>query len=150
ANGAAFRAGPTCFRGLGAEVTALGTSPDGENINAGCGALHPQQLQAAVVREHAHIGLAVDGDADRAVLVDETGAIVDGDEILAMVAADMLARGTLKHATVVATVMSNMGLEVALRQRGAQLVRTAVGDRYVVEAMRQHGYNLGGEQSGHL
>jgi phosphoglucosamine mutase len=103
-----------------------------------------------VRNEQAHVGIALDGDADRLILIDEYGEVVDGDEVLAIAAADMLARGTLKQGTVVATVMSNLGLEVALRGRGVQLVRVQVGDRYVVEEMRRHGYNLGGEQSGHL
>jgi phosphoglucosamine mutase len=138
------------FRRLGADVVALGAAPDGTNINRDVGATHPQRLQEAVRADRAHVGVALDGDADRAILVDEQGDVVDGDEVLAIAAADMLARGTLKHGTVVATVMSNLGLEVALRERGARLVRVQVGDRYVVEEMRQHGYNLGGEQSGHL
>lgn len=150
AHGAAYRVGPEVFEELGAEVVAIGVSPDGENINRGCGAVHPECLQAAVVAERAQVGVALDGDADRIILVDERGEVVDGDEVLAMVAADMLAEGTLKHATVAATVMSNVGLEVALRERGAHLVRVAVGDRHVVEAMRRNGYNLGGEPSGHL
>jgi phosphoglucosamine mutase len=150
AHGAAHRVGPAVFRALGADVVAIGVEPDGTNINAGYGAVQPSRLQAQVRDSRAHLGLALDGDADRAILVDETGAVVDGDELLAMFAADMLVRGTLRHSTVVATVMSNLGLELALRERGAALVRTAVGDRYVVEAMRGGGYNLGGEQSGHL
>jgi phosphoglucosamine mutase len=150
AHGAAHRVGPEIFRCRGAEVVAIGVSPNGENINDGCGALHPRRLQEAVVAERADIGVALDGDADRALLVDERGELVDGDEMLAMAAADMLAHDTLRGATVVATVMSNIGLELALRERGARLVRVAVGDRYVVEEMVRHGYNLGGEQSGHL
>jgi phosphoglucosamine mutase len=150
AHGAAHRVGPAILRDLGAQVVAIGTDPDGENINRGCGALHPERLQATVVSERAQIGIALDGDADRAIRADEHGELVDGDEVLAMTAADMLARGTLRQATVVATVMSNMGLEVALRERGIRLVRVQVGDRNVVEEMRRHGYNLGGEQSGHL
>ena len=149
AHGAAHRVGPKLFGQLGAEVIPLGVSPDGQNINEGCGALHPQQLRETVLGERAHVGIALDGDADRALFVDERGELVDGDEVLALVAADMLARGTLRQATVVATVMSNIGLELALRDRGARLVRVQVGDRYVVEEMRRHGYNLGGEQSGH-
>ncbi len=150
AHGAAHHVGPEILRRRGAEVIAIGVSPNGENINDGFGALHPQRLQAAVVAEHADVGVALDGDADRALFVDEDGALVDGDEVLAMVAADMMGRGTLRAATVVATVMSNIGLEVALRERGARLVRVPVGDRYVAEEMLSHGYNLGGEQSGHL
>jgi phosphoglucosamine mutase len=150
AHGAAFRVGPELFRQLGAEVVAIGVAPDGININHEAGATHPEQLQETVRHAGAHVGIALDGDADRLILVDEHGAVVDGDEVLAIVAADMLARGTLTQRTVVATVMSNLGLEVALRDRGARLVRVQVGDRYVVEEMRRHGYNLGGEQSGHL
>ncbi len=150
AHGAAYRVGPEVLRELGARVVAIGTSPDGENINDGCGALHPQCLQEAVRAEGAQLGVALDGDADRAIFVDETAAVVDGDEVLAMLATEMLAHGTLKHATVVATIMSNLGLEIALRERGAQLARVNVGDRYVVEEMLRHGYNLGGEQSGHV
>jgi phosphoglucosamine mutase len=150
AHGAAHRVGPAVFRALGADLIAIAVEPDGTNINAACGAVHPSRLQAAVRAAQAQLGLALDGDADRAILVDEAAALVDGDELLALLAADKLARGTLHHATVVATVMSNLGLEIALRERGARLVRTAVGDRYVVEEMQRGGYNLGGEQSGHL
>ena len=150
AHGAGYLAGPALFRELGADVKAIGVAPDGVNINHEVGATHPQRLQETVRNEGAHVGIALDGDADRLILVDEHGVVVDGDEVLAIAAADMLARGTLKHRTVVATVMSNLGLEVALRARGARLVRVQVGDRYVVEEMRRHGYNLGGEQSGHV
>jgi phosphoglucosamine mutase len=150
AYGAAYSVGPQVLRDLGAEVSAIGVNPDGENINEGCGAVHPSRLQEAVRAEQAHLGIALDGDADRLILVDELGEMVDGDEVLAMLAVEMLARGTLRGATVVATVMSNLGLEVALRDRGCRLVRVQVGDRYVVEEMQRHGYNLGGEQSGHL
>jgi phosphoglucosamine mutase len=150
AHGAAYRVGPRVLEEAGADVVTMGVNPDGENINCGCGALHPGQLQGAVVAEKAHMGIALDGDADRAMLVDETGTLVDGDEVLAMLATEMQARGTLKQGTVVATVMSNIGLEIALRERGARLERVQVGDRYVVEAMLRHGYNLGGEQSGHI
>jgi phosphoglucosamine mutase len=149
-HGAAYRVGPEVFRQLGAQVFTLGVDPDGTNINRDCGALHVERLQETVRAQKAHIGVALDGDADRIIVVDECGDVVDGDELLAMMAGDMLAQGTLRHATVVGTVMSNMGLEVALRARGARLVRTSVGDRYVVDEMRRHGYNLGGEQSGHL
>lgn len=150
AHGAAHRVGPGVFEALGAVVETIGVEPNGTNINDDCGAVHPQRLQAAVRATHAQLGVALDGDADRAILVDESGDIVDGDEMLAMFAADMLARGILHGSTVVATVMSNLGLEISLRERGARLVRAAVGDRYVVEAMQRGGYNLGGEQSGHL
>ena len=150
AHGAAYRVGPELLCELGADVVVIGASPDGTNINSGCGAVHPAGLQQAVRAEGAQLGIALDGDADRALFVDETGTVVDGDEVLAMVAAAMLMRGTLKHATVVATTMSNIGLDTALRERGARLLRVQVGDRYVVEEMRRGGYNLGGEQSGHL
>lgn len=150
AHGAAYALAPELFRQLGAQVVVIGASPDGVNINDQCGAVHPERLQALVTAEQAHLGIALDGDADRAMFVDETGAVIDGDQVLAMVAADMLRQGTLKKATVVSTVMSNLGLEIALRQRGGRLVRVKVGDRYVVEEMRRQDYNLGGEQSGHL
>ena len=150
AHGAAYRVGPELFRLLGADVVSIGVAPDGVNINRDAGATHPQQLQEMVRSERAQLGVALDGDADRLIVVDEHGEVVDGDEVLAIAAVDMLARGTLKQATVVATVMSNLGLEVALREHGARLVRVQVGDRYVVGEMRRHGYNLGGEQSGHL
>lgn len=150
ANGAASWVGPRLFEECGAEVVVLAAAPDGININAACGALHPETLQQAVTANSAHFGIALDGDADRVILVDEMGAIVDGDEVLAILALDLHEQGALQGNTVVATVMSNMGLEIALRTRGIGLVRTAVGDRYVVEAMRQHGCTLGGEQSGHI
>lgn len=150
AHGAAYQVAPAVFSALGAEVLAIGVEPDGRNINDGCGALHPELVQAAVRNAHADVGVALDGDADRVILVDDRGEVVDGDEMLAMLACDMIAHGTLRGSTVVATVMSNLGLEMALRERGVQLERAAVGDRHVVEAMRHGGYNLGGEQSGHL
>lgn len=150
ANGAAYKVAPDVLRELGADVIAVGVEPDGENINLNCGALHPQQVQC-LVREHgAQFGVALDGDADRAILVDETGEIVDGDAIMAIAAEEMLRNDALRQHTVVGTVMSNLGLEVALRRLGARLVRTAVGDRYVVEEMLRNNYNLGGEQSGHI
>lgn len=150
AHGAAYKVAPEVLAELGAQVTAVGVKPDGENINRDCGALHPQQVQRLVRETGAQIGVALDGDADRAILVDDTGAVVDGDAIMAIAAGEMLRGGTLRHDTVVGTVMSNLGLEVALRQMGGRLVRTPVGDRYVVEEMLRGGYNLGGEQSGHL
>lgn len=150
ANGAGYRVAPALFAALGAQVSTLGTDPDGTNINDRLGAVHPQELQKAVVAGAADMGLALDGDADRAILVDASGAVVDGDEVLAMLGIEMQAHGTLRGATVVATVMSNLGLEIALREHGVRLLRTQVGDRYVVEEMRRGGYNLGGEQSGHL
>jgi phosphoglucosamine mutase len=131
-------------------VVALNIAPDGLNINAGCGSLHPEELQRVVVAERAHAGFAHDGDADRVLAVDEQGVLVDGDQILAMCALGLASEGRLPARTVVATVMSNVGLEVALREAGITLVRTAVGDRYVLEEMLRHGYTLGGEQSGHI
>jgi phosphoglucosamine mutase len=150
AHGAAYRVAPLVFQELGANVTCLGVKPNGVNINKDCGALHPDNVRAEVVRRRAQVGIALDGDADRVIIVDEKGQIVDGDVVMALCAQQMLRRGELRKKTVVATVMSNLGLEHALQRDGAKLVRTAVGDRYVVEAMREHGYNLGGEQSGHL
>jgi phosphoglucosamine mutase len=149
-NGAAYRVGPEVLEELGADVIALGTDPDGENINEGVGALHPAALQEAVRRHAAHIGIALDGDADRAILVDERGEVVDGDEVMAVLAAHLADRGELTHRTVVATVMSNLGFHVAMKERAIDVVTTPVGDRHVVEAMVRGGYNLGGEQSGHI
>jgi phosphoglucosamine mutase len=150
AHGAAYRVAPAVFQELGAKVTALGVRPNGVNINKEAGALHPDAVRAEVVRRGADIGVALDGDADRVIVVDEKGQLVDGDVVMAMCAQRMLRDGELKHKTVVATVMSNLGLERSLERAGARLVRTPVGDRYVVEAMRHGGFNLGGEQSGHL
>ncbi|WP_051092417.1 phosphoglucosamine mutase [Geopsychrobacter electrodiphilus] len=150
AHGAAYKVAPAVFEELGAEVITLGVKPNGKNINAGCGSLYPE-VMAQAVREHgADLGIALDGDADRVIFVDEHGNEVDGDHIMAICATRMLAAGTLKKNTLVATVMSNMGLEIALRKAGGTMLRTAVGDRYVVEEMRRGGYNLGGEQSGHM
>ncbi len=150
AHGAAYRVAPLIFEELGARVITLGIEPNGLNINKDCGSLHPEVL-AAKVREHrADIGLALDGDADRLIVVDEYGKILDGDQIMAVCADEMMARGTLAENTLVATVMSNMALEVFMQERGGRLLRTKVGDRYVVEEMRKGGYLLGGEQSGHL
>jgi len=150
AHGAAYRVAPLVFSELGADVTAIGVKPNGRNINDRCGALHPEHLGAEVVKRKAHLGVALDGDADRLIVVDEHGAVVDGDAIMAICARRMIETGALAKHTVVATVMSNLGLERALAAMDARLVRTAVGDRYVVEAMRKNGYNFGGEQSGHL
>jgi phosphoglucosamine mutase len=150
ANGAAYRVAPLVFDELGADVSAIGVSPDGVNINEGVGALHPEGACAEVLKRKAHIGIALDGDADRVIVIDEKGQVVDGDAVMAMCASRMIGAGTLRHSTVVATVMSNLGLERALEAQGARLLRTQVGDRYVVEAMREGGFNLGGEQSGHL
>jgi phosphoglucosamine mutase len=150
AHGAAYRVAPLVLQELGAHVTAIGVKPNGVNINRDSGAMHPEHVRTEVIKRGAAIGIALDGDADRVIIVDEKGRIVDGDHVLAMCAARMVTEGTLRRRTVVATVMSNLGLEHALVRSGATLVRTQVGDRYVVEAMRDGGYNLGGEQSGHL
>lgn len=150
ANGAAYRLAPVVFEELGAEVVALGVQPNGRNINEGCGALHPSQVQRAVIEHGAQLGVALDGDADRVIVIDEHGEIVDGDAIMALIARRMLVAGTLAQRTVVVTVMSNLGLERCIRGLGGEVRRTAVGDRYVVDEMRRGGFNLGGEQSGHL
>ena len=150
ANGAAYKVAPLVFSELGAEVIALSNKPDGTNINDDCGALHPKKMGAAVKKHRANLGIAVDGDADRVIICDENGEEVDGDTIMAICARRMLERKELKKKTVVATVMSNIGLERSIADLGGRLVRAQVGDRYVVEEMRTHGYNFGGEQSGHL
>ncbi|MFO0622530.1 MAG: phosphoglucosamine mutase [Polyangia bacterium] len=150
AHGAAYRVAPNVLTELGATVTSLAVSPDGKNINEQSGALHPEAMCKAVVEQGAHVGIALDGDADRVIFADERGKIIDGDAIMALCARRLLSRGELRKNTLVATVMSNLGLERAIADMGGKLLRTAVGDRYVVEAMRQHDLNLGGEQSGHL
>lgn len=150
AHGAAYKAAPLVFRELGAEVKAIGVSPNGCNINLRCGSLHPEVASREVVRIGAHVGVTLDGDADRVILIDERGATVDGDAVMALCATRMIREGTLRGNTLVATVMSNLGLDRAIRAGGGQVVRTAVGDRYVVDEMRRSGYNLGGEQSGHV
>lgn len=150
ANGAGYRVAPKVFRELGAEIFVIGNEPNGTNINEHCGALYPQSLREKVLLYKADLGIALDGDADRIVMVDEKGEIIDGDEILATCGISMLKKGKLRGNTVVATVMSNMGLEVALNRNGGHLVRAKVGDRYVMDAMRQGDFTLGGEQSGHL
>lgn len=149
-HGAAYKVAPRVFAELGAEVIPLGVRPNGTNINKNCGALHPEHVQNEVLRKKAHIGIALDGDADRLILVDEKGTIVDGDAVMALCATRRIQMRQLAKKTLVATVMSNMGLERALEAVGGKLLRTAVGDRYVVEAMRKHKLSLGGEQSGHL
>jgi phosphoglucosamine mutase len=150
ANGAAYKVGPAVFGELGAELTLLGVDPNGRNINDGVGAMHPEKA-AAVVREvGADIGICLDGDADRCMLIAENGELVDGDAVMALCAEDLHGRGVLTGGGIVGTVMSNLGLEVFLHALGLELVRAPVGDRYVVEAMRAKGYNLGGEQSGHV
>ncbi len=150
AHGAAYKVAPLVFSELGSAVTSIGVKPNGVNINKDHGALHPDNVRTEVVKRGAQIGIALDGDADRLIVIDEKGQIVDGDVVMAMCASRMMDDGQLKKKTLVATVMSNLGLQRALEQRGGRLVRTQVGDRYVVEAMRKEGYNLGGEQSGHL
>jgi phosphoglucosamine mutase len=150
ANGAAYKVAPAVLRELGAEVIAVGVDPDGTNINAGCGSLHPQVVREKVRELRADIGIALDGDADRVIVCDEFGKEVDGDQIMAICALDMLKSNQLNKNTLVTTVMSNMGLDIAIRNAGGFVVKTAVGDRYVVEEMRRGGYNLGGEQSGHM
>ena len=150
ANGANSALAPRVVTDLGAEVIALHCRPDGININADCGSLHPEEMMQRTVSEKADIGLAFDGDADRVILSDEKGRKVDGDRVMLIVGRHLASQGKLANNTVVGTIMSNMGLEVALRESGLTLLRTAVGDRYVSEAMRRSGHVLGGEKSGHL
>lgn len=150
AHGAAARVSPEAFARAGAEVVTLGTDPDGLNINDGCGSTHLAQLRAAVVEHGADLGVAHDGDADRCLAVDREGNEVDGDQILAVLALGMREAGMLRKNTVVATVMSNLGFKLAMEREGIDLVQTAVGDRYVLEEMKAHGFALGGEQSGHV
>ncbi len=150
ANGAGYRVGPAVFEELGAKVVRLGVKPDGKNINARCGALFPEQLCRAVLKEKAHLGIALDGDADRVIVSDERGQVLDGEAVMAVCARDMALRGTLKNDVMVTTVMSSLGLDMSLRPLGVRVLRTQVGDRYVVEEMRRSGANFGGEQSGHL
>ncbi len=150
AHGAAYHAAPAALVELGAEVHAIGVEPNGKNINDGVGALYPQAAAKEVLRTEADVGLALDGDADRLIVLDDAGQVVDGDALMALVALRMLRAGTLHKRTLVATVMSNLGLDRAVERARGRVVRTPVGDRYVVETMRSGGYNLGGEQSGHL
>ncbi len=150
ANGAAYKVSPAVLRELNAEVVSLNVEPDGTNINKGCGSLHPEEVRRAVVKHKAHVGFAHDGDADRVVFVDERGELMDGDHILALCALDLKREGRLREDTIVATVMSNIGLDLAMQEAGIKVVRTAVGDRYVLEEMLAKGYMLGGEQSGHI
>jgi phosphoglucosamine mutase len=150
ANGAAYKVAPAVFEELGAEVVTVGVKPNGTNINAGCGSLHPEVISKAVREHNADLGIALDGDADRVIFVDEHGNEVDGDRIMAICAIDLMKQKKLRKNTVVATVMSNMGLDIAIKKAGGKVIKTAVGDRYVVEEMRRCGYNLGGEQSGHM
>jgi phosphoglucosamine mutase len=150
ANGAAYHVAPEALWELGAEVVPLGIAPNGLNINDDCGSTHPALMQETVVASGADIGLALDGDADRLIVADETGRLVDGDQLMALIALGLQARGELKGNAVVATVMSNLGLERKLDEAGLKLLRTKVGDRYVLEEMRKTGCNIGGEQSGHI
>ena len=150
AHGAAYRVAPAVMEELGAQVFAYGVNPDGTNINAGCGSTCPEVISKAVLEHGADLGIALDGDADRCIFVDEHGNEVDGDHLMAICGIDMLKRDMLKQNTVVATVMSNMGLDIALNKAGGKVIKTDVGDRYVVEEMRRNGYCFGGEQSGHI
>jgi phosphoglucosamine mutase len=149
ANGAAYRVAPTVLEELGAKVIAIGVDPNGENINDGCGSLHPELISRHVLDKGADMGIALDGDADRIIFVDKYGKEVDGDHILAICGLHMMSKGQLRKKTLVTTVMSNIGLERAMKKAGGKVVRTQVGDRYVVEEMVRGNYNLGGEQSGH-
>lgn len=150
ANGAAFEIAPKVIARLGAEVYSIHDDPDGININHNCGSTHPERLQAYVLEKGCDLGLAFDGDADRLILVDEHGKIVDGDEVMALCGISMMERKLLSKNTVVTTVMSNLGLDIALKKAGCKSVKTKVGDRYVLEEMLASGYNFGGEQSGHI
>lgn len=150
AHGAGYKSTPCALRELGAEVIVYGNQPDGTNINKDCGSMYPEFLCQKVLEHKAHIGIAHDGDADRVLLCDEHGNLVDGDDIMAIAALDMLKKGTLKENTLIATVMSNAGLDVAIKKAGGTVIRTQVGDKYVIDSMRTNNYNLGGEQSGHI
>ena len=150
ANGAAYKVAPTIFSELGANVVTINSEPDGNNINDKCGSTHPEKLQEDVVKHKANLGLAYDGDADRLISVDENGNIVDGDHIMVLSAIHLKNKGKLAQDTLVVTVMSNIGLTIAAKEHGINLATTAVGDRYVLEEMKNSGYNLGGEQSGHM
>lgn len=150
ANGSASRLGPEALRQAGADVVVINASPDGRNINDACGSTHPEQLQSITVASGADFGVAYDGDADRCLAVTGTGELVDGDKIMGALALDMKAHGKLANDTLVVTVMSNLGLKIAMREAGINVIQTSVGDRYVLEAMRAGGHSLGGEQSGHI
>jgi phosphoglucosamine mutase len=149
-HGAAYKSSPSVLRELGAEVIVYGVAPDGKNINENCGSMHPEAMCRKVVDHGAHLGIAHDGDADRVLLCDETGNLIDGDDIMAIAALEMLAEKTLAKKTLVATVMSNAGLEAAITNAGGKMLRTAVGDKNVIDEMLREGFNFGGEQSGHL
>ena len=150
ANGAAYNTAPHILSELGAEVVVLNDRPDGLNINLDCGALHPEKMMEIVKKENAHIGIALDGDADRVIVCDENGRSVDGDHIIAICAINMKEKGTLKKNSVVVTIMANKGFDIAMAKERIKVVKTKVGDRYVVDEMRKKGYVLGGEQSGHI
>jgi len=150
ANGAAYKIAPIIFEELGAEVIVLGAEPNGVNINKDCGALHPKNMLEALIKYRADIGIALDGDADRLILADDKGEVVDGDQVMAILAIDLKEQGLLEKNTLVTTPMSNMGLEICLKDHQIAMVRTPVGDRFVVDRMRKEGFNLGGEQSGHI
>jgi len=150
AHGAAYKSTPCVLRELGGEVIVYGNQPNGMNINQDCGSMHPETMCRRVVEHRAHLGIAHDGDADRVLLCDEKGNLIDGDDIMAIAALDMLAQKTLAGKTLVATVMSNAGLEAAIKTAGGRVIRTAVGDRNVIDEMLRSGFNFGGEQSGHL
>jgi phosphoglucosamine mutase len=149
-HGAAYKSSPCVLRELDAEVIVFNNQPDGKNINEKCGSMHPEEMCRKVVEHGAHIGIAHDGDADRVLLCDETGRLIDGDDIMAIAATEMLAENTLAEKTLVATVMSNAGLEAAIKKAGGRMLRTPVGDKNVIDEMLKNGFNLGGEQSGHL
>ncbi len=149
-HGAAYKASPCVLRELGAEVIVYGDKPDGKNINENCGSMHPEAMCKKVIEHGAHIGIAHDGDADRVLLCDENGTLINGDDIMAIAALEMLAENSLAGKTLVATVMSNAGLEAAIKKAGGRMLRTAVGDKNVIDEMLKNGYNFGGEQSGHL
>lgn len=150
ANGAAYSVAPLVLKELGAEIIPLKTTPDGENINLDCGAMHPELISTTVKKHGADIGIALDGDADRAIFSDENGNVLDGDHIMALCALDMKEENRLKQNTLVTTVMSNIGLDIAMKKAGINIVKVQVGDRYLLEEMLKNGYNFGGEQSGHL
>jgi len=149
-HGAAYKSSPSVLRELGAEVIVFNNQPDGKNINENCGSMHAETMCQKVVDCGAQIGIAHDGDADRVLLCDETGKLIDGDDIMAIAALEMLAEKTLAGKTLVSTVMSNAGLEAAIKRAGGEMIRTAVGDKNVIDEMLRHGFNFGGEQSGHL
>jgi phosphoglucosamine mutase len=150
ANGAAYKVAPLIFQELGAEVFPIGVSPNGTNINNHCGALYPEFAAESVHTYRADIGIALDGDADRVIFIDEKGNIVDGDAILNLIAVHMIKKGKLKENTLVTTIMSNIGLDASIEKAGGKVIRTDVGDRYVVKSMLENNFNLGGEQSGHI